>query len=72
MMQHITVDGLVIDHVHAKAWSGRNQQKSCYSFKFHEISEGNSIEHSITKTFPEWDNLPCVIFFHLVPYTLYQ
>jgi len=37
----------------------------------YEKSEGNSIEHSMVKTFPKWNNLPWnkhVMYFYLVPY----
>ena len=57
-----------------KAWSGKKWEKVATASSFtivYEKSERKRIEHSIAKTFPKWNNLPCrkyVIYFYLVAY----
>ena len=46
----------------AKAWSGKNWKNVATASSFtivYEKGEGKSIEHSIAKTFPRQNNLPC-------------
>ena len=63
-----------IDPVHTKAWSGKNWGKVAMASSFtivYEKSEGKSIERSIAKIFPRWNNSQCskyVIYFYPVTY----
>ena len=63
-----------IDLVHSKTWSDKDWEKVATASSFtivYKKSEGKSIERSIAKTFPKWNNLPCckyVMYFCLVTY----
>jgi len=60
-----------IDYVCGQAETGEKVATASSFMIVYEKSEGNSIERSIAKTFPEWNNSPYfkyVIYFCLVTY----